>query len=281
MHYIFDALEEAKSDFTVKVSYLEIHNEELGDLLAAAGDVDDDAARGSKDSSASNKFADRSVAASAAERAKKLMLVDSAKGVVCNNLTETVCSSCEEVFACLRLGINARHVAETQMNKASSRSHSIFTVKIMVKELTVDGEQVRRRVEEERRKGVIEESKWQLRKRAACDSLGTLLRLEQKQNEQHRLLDVLSRPPSMLLRFDHLGAVRPAEPGGPRWLGVREPQRRDGRATARGGKHQPVAQLAGPRHQKPRRPRHQPHPLPRLQAHSVMRGGGARCLISK
>ena len=58
MHYIFDALESSKSDFTVKVSYLEIHNEELGDLLASADDDDSTAVlRASKESSSSEKAA--------------------------------------------------------------------------------------------------------------------------------------------------------------------------------------------------------------------------------
>ena len=39
-------------------------------------------------------------------------------------------------------GILQRQTAETLMNKNSSRSHSIFTMKIMIKECNVDGEEV-------------------------------------------------------------------------------------------------------------------------------------------
>ena len=42
----------------------------------------------------------------------------------------------------LKLGILQRQTAETLMNKNSSRSHSIFTMKIMIKECNVDGEEV-------------------------------------------------------------------------------------------------------------------------------------------
>jgi kinesin family member 11 len=40
------------------------------------------------------------------------------------------------------IGIQQRQTAETLMNKNSSRSHSIFTMKIMIKECNVDGEEV-------------------------------------------------------------------------------------------------------------------------------------------
>ncbi len=39
-------------------------------------------------------------------------------------------------------GIQQRQTAATLCNKNSSRSHSIFTLKIMIKECNVDGEEV-------------------------------------------------------------------------------------------------------------------------------------------
>ena len=47
-----------------------------------------------------------------------------------------------EINFFLILGILQRQTAETLMNKNSSRSHSIFTMKIMIKECNVDGEEV-------------------------------------------------------------------------------------------------------------------------------------------
>lgn len=46
----------------------------------------------------------------------------------------------EEVFTLVRRAIEKRKVAETLLNKASSRSHSIFTLTIHMKETTPDGE---------------------------------------------------------------------------------------------------------------------------------------------
>jgi kinesin family member 11 len=120
-------------DFSVKVSYLEIYNEELGDLL-------DDY---SGDSSSNSDKRKSVCASSSVTKHKKLLLCDGEKGVVCNNLTEVNCYSAQEVLDALKRGIDARQVAETQMNKASSRSHSIVTLKIMIKEATANGEQVR------------------------------------------------------------------------------------------------------------------------------------------
>lgn len=39
---------------------------------------------------------------------------------------------------CLEIGMKNRHVGETQMNRESSRSHSIFTVSLSCK-INVDG----------------------------------------------------------------------------------------------------------------------------------------------
>lgn len=127
VHLIFQQLEDKKVDFSVKASYLEIYNEELGDLL-------DDSY---------GEAADKRKSVASSSKHKKLLLCDGEKGVVCNNLTEVNCMSAKEVLDSLRKGIDARQVAETQMNKASSRSHSIVTLKIMIKETTVNGEQVR------------------------------------------------------------------------------------------------------------------------------------------
>ena len=140
VHYIFEKLESAKADFNVRASYLELYNEELGDLLG-----DDDAASYSSSSTSFSTMGKSSNGVSSKDiKTKKLMLCDSTKGVVCNNLTEVVATSPKEALEALQKGINQRQVAETHMNKASSRSHSIFTLKMMIKEITLEGvEQIR------------------------------------------------------------------------------------------------------------------------------------------
>jgi kinesin family protein 11 len=47
-----------------------------------------------------------------------------------------------DILDILQRGIQQRQTAETLCNKNSSRSHSIFTMKIMIKESSPDGEEV-------------------------------------------------------------------------------------------------------------------------------------------
>ena len=109
---ILEQLEAGGWDFTIRVSFLELYNEELQDLLNTSGE-------------------------------KKLKLCeDLNKGVVCQNLEEITVLNVGDIFEILQRGILQRQTAETLCNKSSSRSHSIFTMKIMIKECNVDGEEV-------------------------------------------------------------------------------------------------------------------------------------------
>ena len=74
---------------------------------------------------------------------KKLKLCEDAKkGVVCQNLEEIAVLNATDIFDILQRGIQQRQTAATLLNKNSSRSHSIFTMKIMIKEYNVEGEEV-------------------------------------------------------------------------------------------------------------------------------------------
>jgi len=113
---ILETLEGSGSEFTIRVSFLELYNEELQDLL---------------------------VPPSAVMADKKLKLCeDVKKGVVCQNLEEVTVMNVSDIFDILQRGIKQRATAATLCNKNSSRSHSIFTMKIMIKESSVDGEEV-------------------------------------------------------------------------------------------------------------------------------------------
>jgi len=110
---ILEQLEASGSEFTIRVSFLELYNEELQDLLEKNPGE------------------------------KKLKLCeDVKKGVVCQNLEEITVLSVKDIFEILQRGIAARQTAATLCNKNSSRSHSIFTMKIMIKECNVEGEEV-------------------------------------------------------------------------------------------------------------------------------------------
>ncbi|CAN0359090.1 unnamed protein product, partial [Ectocarpus sp. 12 AP-2014] len=65
-------------------------------------------------------------------------------GVVCCGLEEVQVLTAKDIFNILGKGIQQRKTAATLMNKNSSRSHSIFTLKIMIKECMPDGQEVMR-----------------------------------------------------------------------------------------------------------------------------------------
>ena len=72
--------------------------------------------------------------------ARLRIVEDARRGVLCNGLEEVLVHNLPEVQKAITLAINKRKVAETLLNKASSRSHCIFTLTIHKKETTPDGE---------------------------------------------------------------------------------------------------------------------------------------------
>ncbi|GFP97182.1 phragmoplast orienting kinesin 2 [Phtheirospermum japonicum] len=91
-----DARREEKLKFTCKCSFLEIYNEQILDLL---------------DPSSANLQ----------------IREDNKKGIYVENITEVEVSSARDVIQQLIQGAANRKVAATNMNRASSRSHSVFT----------------------------------------------------------------------------------------------------------------------------------------------------------
>jgi kinesin family member 11 len=120
---ILEKLESTGSEFTIRVSFLELYNEELQDLLAS--DIT---------SSTSSAPGD--------DKGRLRLCEDAKKGVICQNLEEITVLSVNDIFEILQRGIRQRQTAETLCNKNSSRSHTIFTMKIMIKETNVEGEEI-------------------------------------------------------------------------------------------------------------------------------------------
>jgi len=118
---ILETLEASGSEFTIRVSFLELYNEELQDLLVPP-----------------------STSLAGGQEKKLKLCEDVKKGVVCQNLEEVTVMSKNDIFEILQRGIKQRATAATLCNKNSSRSHSIFTMKIMIKETGVDGEEILR-----------------------------------------------------------------------------------------------------------------------------------------
>ncbi|XP_049642799.1 chromosome-associated kinesin KIF4A-like [Suncus etruscus] len=89
-------------DFFLKVSYLEIYNEEILDLLC-----------------------------SSREKAPHINIREDPKeGIKIVGLTEKTVFVALDTVSCLEQGNNSRTVASTAMNSQSSRSHAIFTISI-------------------------------------------------------------------------------------------------------------------------------------------------------
>ena len=123
---IFDTIETKNLDSTVKVSFLELYNEELTDLL----------------SNEEPSTFPASNAPKSADDKKALRLLEDKNGVVVQGLEEVIVRSAAEIYSVLDKGTAKRRTAATLLNSRSSRSHSIFTVTIHLKEATPEGEDV-------------------------------------------------------------------------------------------------------------------------------------------
>jgi len=115
---VFDELRvQQDAEFTVRVSFLELYNEEIFDLLSA----NDDTTR------------------------LKLYEDSTRKGsVIVQGLEEALVQNKAEVYKILEKGSAKRKTAATLMNAHSSRSHTVFTVTVHIKESNAEGEEVLR-----------------------------------------------------------------------------------------------------------------------------------------
>ncbi|KAI9501741.1 P-loop containing nucleoside triphosphate hydrolase protein [Coemansia spiralis] len=120
---MFYALEKNSSEYYVRVSYLELYNEELRDLLAGA-DLDDPREMPTGHLKVYESGTD--------------------KGVVIQGLEERIVTNARDALALMQAGALRRRVAATRCNDSSSRSHAIFTITVFIREraVTVEGEDI-------------------------------------------------------------------------------------------------------------------------------------------
>uniref|UniRef100_R7W770 125 kDa kinesin-related protein n=1 Tax=Aegilops tauschii TaxID=37682 RepID=R7W770_AEGTA len=122
---IFDILEAQCAEYSMKVTFLELYNEEITDLLAPD----------------EPRFPVLPVPED--KNKKPIALMEDGKGgVFVRGLEEEVVYSAGEIYKILDKGSAKRRTAETLLNKQSSRSHSIFSITIHIKELTHESEEM-------------------------------------------------------------------------------------------------------------------------------------------
>jgi kinesin family member 11 len=101
---LFHELEKAYPDFVVKISFIELYNEELRDLLAS-------------------EFHDTTK-----------------HGVFIQGLEEVAVKDSKTALALLTKGSEHRQIASTKFNDHSSPSHSVFSITVHIKESTPMGD---------------------------------------------------------------------------------------------------------------------------------------------
>jgi kinesin family member 11 len=114
LYSLFEQLQDTM-EYSVRVSYMELYNEELKDLLSAEDDM------------------------------RKLKIYEdlNRKGsVVIQGLEEILVNNAADVIQILQRGSMKRQIASTKMNDVSSRSHGIFSITVHIKEATSDGEEL-------------------------------------------------------------------------------------------------------------------------------------------
>lgn len=112
-HHIFNHIATSQKKFLVRISFLEIYNEEIRDLLVKQ-----------------------------AKKPTSLELKEHPEtGVYVKDLSSYVVKNVTEMDKLMAFGNANRSVGSTLMNAQSSRSHSIFTITVESSELGADGEE--------------------------------------------------------------------------------------------------------------------------------------------
>lgn len=112
---LFDTLKDHDNEFTVRVSFLELYNEDTYDLLSPIDDT------------------------------TKLKIFDDAQrkgSVIVGGLEEIIVQSKAEIYDILKRGSAKRQTAATFLNACSSRSHTIFSVTVHIREGSIEEDEL-------------------------------------------------------------------------------------------------------------------------------------------
>ncbi|KAG6744062.1 hypothetical protein POTOM_052771 [Populus tomentosa] len=118
---ILDVLEARNEEYSMKVTFLELYNEDIMDLLAP-----DESLNGPDDKS----------------RKPIALMEDGRGGVFIRGLEQEVVCTADGIYKILEKGSAKRHTADSLLNMQSSRSHTIFSITIHVKESSSNGEEL-------------------------------------------------------------------------------------------------------------------------------------------
>lgn len=114
LSHLFEELRLMNVEFSMRISYLELYNEELSDLLS------------SSDVTQIRIFEDPNKKGS----------------IIVQGLEEIPVHNTADVFKLLAKGQEKRKMAATLMNAQSSRSHTVFSILVHIKENGIDGEEL-------------------------------------------------------------------------------------------------------------------------------------------
>lgn len=114
LSHLFEELRSMDVEFSMRVSYLELYNEELSDLLSPS------------DVAQIRIFEDPNKKGS----------------IIVQGLEELPVHNTSEVFKLLAKGHDKRKMASTLMNAQSSRSHTVFSILVHIKENGIEGEEL-------------------------------------------------------------------------------------------------------------------------------------------
>uniref|UniRef100_D8PT11 Kinesin n=1 Tax=Schizophyllum commune (strain H4-8 / FGSC 9210) TaxID=578458 RepID=D8PT11_SCHCM len=128
---LFHHLQTSGADYSVKVSFIELYNEEPRDLLASdlAAPIGSSQPMGKDSKSGPTPGSDL-----------KIFDDSGKKGVYIQGLEEVPVKDSKDALALLLKGSQRRQIAATKFNDHSSRSHSVFSITVHIKETSTMGD---------------------------------------------------------------------------------------------------------------------------------------------